>query len=193
MMVTIGRLGCPQGIGHGEISLSVGSGVVFGENGYPNLMSNLTTNHQVNMWEDKLFQGCHPDVYGWNKVWEKGIDVVIDVDGYEPVNPNLIPSGYIVLHWNIVDGDLPDIKTFAEIVRFGHGMIEKGKKVLVHCAAGQNRSALVAAGILCRLSGMSGVDCYNWIKQRNPMAFTNPVFKNWVLGGFVPPQSEFYK
>lgn len=149
------------------------------------------------MWERCLYQGCHPDVYGWPKVWQEGIDIVVDVDGYEPVNLNQIPKGKIYLHWKIEDGDLPDLKDFNILVDFTCSALSRGKKVLVHCAAGQNRSALLTAAVLYKKyfapEGKSGRDVYQYIKERNPLAFTNPVFKNFVLGSFQPTQSHFMR
>lgn len=54
--------------------------------------------------------------------------------------------------------------------------INQGKKVLVTCLAGRNRSGLVVALALHQLTGMSGEDAVTYIKECRPYALTNSNF-----------------
>jgi len=54
--------------------------------------------------------------------------------------------------------------------------IQGGKKVLVTCIAGRNRSGLVVALALHKLTGMSGEEVVVYIKERRPYALTNSNF-----------------
>lgn len=58
--------------------------------------------------------------------------------------------------------------------------------VLVTCAEGRNRSALVAALAVHMSTGMSGADCVRLIRRRRRLneghALTNPFFVHWLSG-----------
>lgn len=55
--------------------------------------------------------------------------------------------------------------------------VSSGKKVLVTCLAGRNRSGLVVALAMHKLTGMSGTEIVDHIQARRPLALTN---KNFV-------------
>lgn len=138
----------------------------------------------------KLYQGCHPNVYGHAAAW-RHVDVIVDLDnGYErdedwPAFPLIHPEDKIYIRWKIEDGGKPDIRKLKRLGTFIARSIQQGDSVLVHCAAGQNRSALVLAVALYYLMGGErekgiGMGIYNFIKQRQPMSFTNYTFRNFV-------------
>ncbi len=52
----------------------------------------------------------------------------------------------------------------------------QGKKILITCMAGRNRSGLVMAFALHLLTGQSGLECANLIKQKREGALGNPGF-----------------
>jgi protein-tyrosine phosphatase len=54
--------------------------------------------------------------------------------------------------------------------------IQKGKKVLVTCWQGLNRSGFVCALVLYMLKGMSGLQCRLQVQIRRPFALSNPMF-----------------
>ena len=58
--------------------------------------------------------------------------------------------------------------------------IASGLKVLVTCMAGRNRSGLVSAIAIHRLTQKPGVECIELIQSKRPHALRNPQF-NWVL------------
>jgi protein-tyrosine phosphatase len=57
----------------------------------------------------------------------------------------------------------------------------KGRRVLVTCHMGINRSGLVSALTLLRLTPMSGEDAVRTVQSRRPGALSNPYFVDAVL------------
>lgn len=134
----------------------------------------------------RLYQGCHPNVYGHDVAW-RAVDVIFDLDnGVEnmdstwPSYPPIMPEGKVYLRWKIEDGDMPSKVILRNIAVFGRNLLLSGHNLLIHCAAGQNRSALVAAAIMYVTWGESGEVIYRRIKRKNPMAFSNYTFRNFV-------------
>lgn len=142
----------------------------------------------------KLYQGCHPNIYGHDIAWQN-VEAIFDLDngpeeGYYngankvdwPAYPPVFPEGHIYMRWKIEDGDVPDRALIKNIGDFGASLLIGKRNVLVHCAAGQNRSALITASIFHSLyPQVTGEQIYHLIKERNPMALTNYVFRNFVL------------
>lgn len=54
--------------------------------------------------------------------------------------------------------------------------VRAGKRTLVTCAAGLNRSGLVTALVLTKVYGVSGADAVAWVKRERAGALFNPVF-----------------
>lgn len=149
----------------------------------------------VKLYDGKgtLYQGCHPIVYGYEYAW-KAVQVIVDCDnewdnsemykrlkgGKRSIPP--IPEGKIQLKWKIEDGNPPNCTDLFIIGKTIASFIKRGKSVLIHCAAGQNRSALVAGAALFYIYGgaLSGEHIYRIIKESQPMALTNYSFKNIV-------------
>lgn len=55
-----------------------------------------------------------------------------------------------------------------------------GKRILVSCAMGRNRSGLVMALALSRLCGVSGNDAIKVIREKVPHALSNPQFVDFL-------------
>lgn len=74
----------------------------------------------------------------------------------------------------------------AEAARFVAKEIEKGRRVLVTCQMGANRSGLVTAHAVMNLTGMSGADTVKLIRARRKLRsgdvpLFNPMFEQHVL------------
>lgn len=56
----------------------------------------------------------------------------------------------------------------------------RGKRVLVTCAAGRNRSGFVSALAVRQLTGLDGARCVEIVQNARPNALTNPTFANFI-------------
>lgn len=74
---------------------------------------------------------------------------------------------------------LPDKATLLAVAKLVVDELQSSKTVLVHCNAGQNRSGLVIAKVLC-LQGYTGI--LAMIQRAHPEALANPVFAEYVSG-----------
>ena len=83
----------------------------------------------------------------------------------------------------IYDSDVShfDLKSLFDVVRFAHDEWIAGKRVLIRCQAGLNRSGLVTALVLVR-SGYSPQDAIELIrKRRNSLALFNRQFVKFLM------------
>lgn len=139
-----------------------------------------------------LYQGCHPSIYGHDIAW-KNVDVIVDLDNgpeegyYNGANavqwhafPPIMPENCMYVRWKIEDGNTPDKRYLKSLGKLIAGLIQSKQSVLVHCAAGQNRSALVTACALYYLTGESGDFLYKYMRSVNPICLTNYSFRNFV-------------
>lgn len=80
-------------------------------------------------------------------------------------------------HFHCKDGrDLPDPHGLNLAVDWVHGQWQDGRRVLVRCQAGLNRSGLVVALVLYK-AGYSAGDAISLIRERrSPYALCNPRF-----------------
>lgn len=82
--------------------------------------------------------------------------------------------------WDSVMSDFDPEELF-DIVRIAHSDWKKGKKVLIRCQAGWNRSGLITALVLMR-EGMSARDAIDLIRRkRSSYALCNRQFEKFLL------------
>jgi protein-tyrosine phosphatase len=84
--------------------------------------------------------------------------------------------------FGIYDSDMKDFQTdeLHDIVVAAHRDWKKGKRVLVRCQAGINRSGLVMALMLIR-EGYSAEDAINLMREKRGRAvLANKYFENWL-------------
>src|SRR5687767_7728110 len=110
-------------------------------------------------------------------VAQNKIDVIVSLVG-EPIS--LISSW---VHTYIVY-PIPDSKLKLEVeVELNEladqlaEMVREGKKILVNCNAGRNRSCLLIAMTLMRLRSWSGKQALTFVRERRPNAIANPHFE----------------
>jgi protein-tyrosine phosphatase len=60
-------------------------------------------------------------------------------------------------------------------------LVSQGKKVLVHCQAGLNRSGVVTALALINLGYTPTAAIELMREKRSPLVLCNEAFENWVL------------
>jgi len=91
------------------------------------------------------------------------------------------------LRWGIMDSDQAgiDLESLRETVVWAHRRWKAGKRVLVRCQAGLNRSSLVAGLVLVR-EGMEGHEAITTIRRRRARrALFNEKFERIVNGGLI--------
>jgi hypothetical protein len=125
-----------------------------------------------------LYQSGEPGT-GWgptaDEITEAGIDVIVNLygRGHVPLQP-----GMLFMLWLVYDGpELPSIDALHDMADYLTRLIASGKKVLIHCQAGLNRSSLLAALVLMRVQGLNGPQAMARIRERrSPDALCNTTF-----------------
>jgi protein-tyrosine phosphatase len=111
-------------------------------------------------------------------IWQSGSpepgehwDAVIDLHGSAP--PLSDVDFYV--HWLIEDGPAPDFSTLVALADLVENMRAAGKRILVHCAAGINRSGLLSAAALIR-GGHDADEAIDLVRRARHGALNNPEF-----------------
>ncbi len=135
-----------------------------------------------NLWQggtDDLDTLCQSTIY---QVTKDDFDLVVTL--YASANP----VGWFVkeLRLGFYDQEIEtqrfDTNELKEIVNLAHSEWKKGKRVLVRCQAGLNRSGLVMALMLIK-DGLSPREAIDLIRsRRSPYALCNLDFEDWLLG-----------
>ncbi len=114
-----------------------------------------------------------------------GYDVIIlCADEFQPAAHIIASPGVHVVHAPNDDSDVPLNRQQAMAAIAASNVAAQGfragKKVLVSCMQGRNRSGLVMALAIHRLYGMSGERCRAYVRARRPNALTNPSFNAFL-------------
>jgi hypothetical protein len=141
-----------------------------------------------------LYQGSVPPI--GNHLKDAGFThVVLCAEEWQPPNyvrPDILaPMGYVantdpypgvtILHSpNDDDYDIPPSRIqLALAIKTAKAVADavlSGGKVLVTCWAGRNRSGLVSALALHKITGASGEACISFVQKARSRALTNPQF-----------------
>jgi len=116
----------------------------------------------------------------WKAVHDRGITVVIDLDGDVDHGVPTAADAFLYVYLPIHDGDLPNIDRLHAVARLGACLVANGHRVLSHCGLGLNRSALVA-GLILMTQGMTGPQVVEHLRQRRTGALFNEVFARYML------------
>jgi len=131
--------------------------------------------HTGSLWlggADDIGSGDHYDL------------IVLCADEFQPKAHLIAKPGTQVLHAPNDDSERPLTREQAWIAITASRAVTKafreGKKVLVSCMQGRNRSGLVMALTLHQLYGMDGEWCRGYIRSRRPHALTNDSFNTFL-------------
>lgn len=111
--------------------------------------------------------------------------IILCADEFQPEARIIAdPSKTEVIHAPNDDSENPLTRDQACIAiaasRAAAKAFKAGKKVLISCMQGRNRSGLVMALTLHRLYGMAGERCRGYIRAKRPHALTNPSFNAFL-------------
>ena len=143
-----------------------------------------------------LWSQVLPGLYQGGTADDDTIDFPQDLNDLPQVNPRHFdtvvtayawarPVAWMVkeLRFGFYDGNVEHIPfdQLRDIVVQAHADWKAGRRVLVRCQAGLNRSGLITALILIR-DGMSAADAIDLIRERrSPDALFNLDFVSWLL------------
>lgn len=123
-----------------------------------------------------------PDIEDWQAIHAAGISTVIDVDAGVDAGLPTTPDEILYVYFPFTDDALPDRKRLHAVGKLGADLIKAGHTVLVHCAMGFNRSALVA-GVILKYLGITGQAVLDHIRDRRPGALYNKKYAEYLESG----------
>ena len=131
----------------------------------------------------KLFQGSAPPL-GSDLCWAGFDAVVLAAREFQPESWK-IPGVRVIrvplddINVPLTFNELRDVRLAAQTIA---AMLHHGKKVLVTCWLGLNRSGLIVAETLCRYWGMSPIQAIHLVRsKRGPSALSNSSFVHAIV------------
>lgn len=108
-----------------------------------------------------------------------------ETDGYHVVvnlsGDRRLLEAPLMIDWPVADREeMPDVPTLWQLARVITESIDAGKKVLVHCAAGMDRSGLMCAAVLMLREPITGKEAMQRIRECRPGALANETFAKWL-------------
>jgi protein-tyrosine phosphatase len=119
------------------------------------------------------------DIEGWDEVLARGVDTVVDLDGYIDKGLPEIPNRLLYVYYPIFDEALPCLDKLEAVGRLVADLVRTRHVVLVHCRMGFNRSNLVVATALTYL-GLTGLEAVTHLQKVRPGALYNETFADHV-------------
>jgi protein-tyrosine phosphatase len=78
------------------------------------------------------------------------------------------------------DGPLPDMDDLHRLAGIGAALLAANKRIVVHCAAGHNRSGLLTALILRQLHNMTGSEAATFIQAKRKYVLWNKKYIGYL-------------
>jgi Dual specificity phosphatase, catalytic domain len=114
-----------------------------------------------------------------------GVDVIVDLEDWEWAWTPPVPLGRLYVSFPMDDDDRVDPQV-PQLATFIASLVSSGRRVLVHCTEGLNRSGVVVARALMEMgyTASAAIDLVR--RQRGPSvdgfpALANPAFVDWLL------------
>lgn len=141
--------------------------------------------YQAHKIHNKLYQGGAPPPGEGLK--NSGIDVLV-LCSPSHQDASLYPGVHVILAPGDDDERPHRMKQFLPIwkdaARQVVELVTAGKRCLVTCWAGQNRSGLVNALVMRELTGWTGEEIVDHIKRNRPHALNNGTFVKYIVDSF---------
>lgn len=128
-----------------------------------------------------------PDIDTWAPIAERGITAIFDLDEAVDADVPMLYNRLLYIYFPFEDTELPDLQQLHAVAQLGAQFVAQGQRVLVHCAMGHNRSALLA-GVMLTYLGMSGADAVARLRQRRHGALYNTHFATYLQSLPSAPQ-----
>lgn len=126
-----------------------------------------------------LWHGGCPVDFEW--VRDAHIDTVVDLADADAFPPSDEIEGLAYLKCPLVDGeDVPDPVLTTRLAHLVADLVREGRRVLVHCTFGRNRSGLVMCLVVRDLLGVSGAEALEHVRQRRRATVNNERFAEWL-------------
>jgi protein tyrosine phosphatase (PTP) superfamily phosphohydrolase (DUF442 family) len=99
---------------------------------------------------------------------EQGINAVLDIRSERKDNEELIKKHSMdYLQVKVRDTFSPSYDQLEMAINFVKPLLDRGRKILIHCQNGAGRSTLIAIAVLAR-QGMKVADAVQLVKRRHP-------------------------
>jgi protein-tyrosine phosphatase len=135
--------------------------------------------------QDSLWISGSPIDCEWLR--QERIDLVVDVaDPHLRLEPQALGT-IVYCKEALIDGvELPPSTILDRLVHDVVAAVRAGRRVLVACAGGRNRSGLVVGLAVRELLGCSGTEALTWVQSRREDALNNVTFARHLAG--LPPK-----
>ena len=136
--------------------------------------------------KDKLAGSGRPMTYR-QFLWlvAQGIDSIITVregplssDWFN--NSSFVANSIDHVHLNVKDYGAPSLEQLYNTIDFMEKQIYKGKRVLVHCAAGKGRTGTILAAYLLKEGSLTAAQAINKIRKLRPGSVQTKTQENCV-------------
>lgn len=125
-----------------------------------------------------LYFGAMPKEKDVIRLERADISAVMTLSKKRP--PELVQALGEYRYCHIPDGKAIPVEQLEHAANIVVQWLKAERDVYVHCLAGRNRSALVAALAARQLLGVCGAEVYAAVKAIRPNALHNVAFANWL-------------
>jgi len=139
-------------------------------------MAKVTTKNEI---IPGLFQGNH--LSQAILLSELDVDIAVDLSiGHPPDGKCPKEEGKQYLYWVLEDSVVEDPVTLVALAKYLSVLLDHGKKIIVRCGEGHNRSGLLVATVLM-VRGMKWWEAVDSIRdQHEAVALNNQRFIEWL-------------
>jgi protein-tyrosine phosphatase len=89
-------------------------------------------------------------------------------------------GGLSYCHVPLPDGKIVDESAYNRLVNLGEMFLQKGQPMLIQCYGGRNRSGLLAALLVRRMTGATGRQAIAIVQRARPSALANEHFRTYL-------------